>query len=77
MKHYFSILLSRRVRVPDIIGDGSLLVDVHVTVPDGWSMNAVELLTTELVFEINTVEMSWTDAEAYYVSKVCRVQGIL
>ena len=66
----YTVVIELPYNITTIIGDNSLVVDINVTVPDdNHQSRGVELLTTKLMLEYNSVELNWSDAEAYCVSK--------
>ena len=64
-RHEYTAVIELPYNITDVIGNGAFAVEVDIYFPD----EEVELLTTNLNYEFNHVEMKWTDAEAFCVSK--------
>ena len=60
-EHRFTAVIDVPYNITDVIGDDVFVVDVNVTSTG----NDVELLTTNLHYELNNVEMSWKDAQRF------------
>ena len=50
-------------------GDGALVVDVNVPIPDNQQEGSIELQTTELTLEYNKNKLTGEKAEAFCISK--------
>ena len=51
--------------ITDVLGNDTIVVEVETASPD----EEIELLTTNLNYEFNHVEMNWTSAEAFCAYK--------
>ena len=67
--HEYTVVTELPYNITSIIGDGAMVVDIDVTVPDNQLTRGVELRTTELMLEYNSMELDWFDAESYCVAK--------
>ena len=69
-RHEYSAVIELQHNITeDNGGDGVLVVDVDVIIPDNELEGSVELQTTELILEYNTVSLSWDAADAFCKSK--------
>ena len=64
-RHEYTAVIELPYNITDVLGNGTFVVEVDITSPD----QEVELLTTNLNYEFNHIEMNWTGAEAFCVSK--------
>ena len=67
-RHEYTVVIELPHNITDVIGDGALVVDVDVTIPDDLDLT-LDLFGTEIELEYNNTRMTWTDAEAFCVSK--------
>ena len=65
-EHRFTAVIDLPNNITDVIGDDVFVVDVNVTSTG----NVVEILTTNLHYELNNFEMDWYSANSY-----CRKRG--
>ena len=65
----FSAVIELPYNITQIIGNGALVVDLDVTIPDGQLGNGVEVLTDEPKLEFNAMKRNWSSSEAFCVSK--------
>ena len=68
-RHEYTAVIELPHNITDVIGDGALVVDVDVTVPDNMRRSGMELLTGEEKLEYNNMKMNWSAAEEFCVSK--------
>ena len=64
-EHRFTAVIDLPYNITDVIGDDVFVVDVNVTSTG----NVVKLLTTNLHYEMNNVEMSWFKAYLYCIKR--------
>ena len=64
-KHEYSVVIDLPNNITDVIGYDVFVVEIDLISPE----EDVQLITTTLNYEFNHIEMNWTDAEAFCVSK--------
>ena len=68
-RHEYTTVIELPYNITEVIGDGALVVDINVTIPDNQQEGSVELQTTELTLEYNKNTLTGEKAEAFCISK--------